>query len=507
VRRTISTILISTLGLLVFLLIALKSVDSQIINNVDLVNKALVSKENSDVKHIDLHSDTSAGRVIATDPLILIANTKQSASTQSLIPVSYIKDQLNVFSEGINSNSVVIIPPSVSLNSDTPHDVSISLTGPKQIQLSDPITLSGVLKDLTTGAGIANKSIKFLTGNTFLGQTHTNEDGTFQVRISKTLSAGKYEVTATFNGAHLLPAASTSMTFEILPSTVQVQTVPSIEGIAFTMNGHTFYSGKDGMATVQINQVGNYRLDVLIDQYKNPSQQVQFGRWTSETYQPFRMVQVPDNHVVQVGLTVYHKVGFNFVDLSSFAVAPSRVTSISIRSIQGDVFTLKPGDTPWLPAIRTARRQSGLEPTELLYSVDDVTIDGSNVVNAAQQRFFAKTDDTWQISLLLYSMHITVKDALLRSPVGSSVDILLPNNQTVNYPLSSSGVIDLHGLARGIYHVKLVGVSGLGTSTPVALSRDQVVNLKILTKLDLMLFVSASGTFAMGLIFYGRPWL
>jgi hypothetical protein len=91
--------------------------------------------------------------------------------------------------------------------------------------------------------------------------------------------------------------------------------------------------------------------------------------------------------------------------------------------------------------------------------------------------------------------------------VGTSVDVLLPNGQIANYPLDASGVLDLHSLARGIYRVTLVGASGLGTSTPVALSRDQVVNLKILTKLDLMLFMSVSGTFAIGLIFYGRPWL
>ena len=123
---------------------------------------------------------------------------------------------------------------------------------------------------------------------------------------------------------------------------------------------------------------------------------------------------MPSDTIIQVGLNIFHKVNLKFVDLDGFPVDPSRITSISIRSIQGDVFTLKPGDTPWLPASRTARYQTGLEKTDLLYSVNSVTIDGSNVVNSAQQRFYAKTDDTWSISLLLYSLHITARDASAR---------------------------------------------------------------------------------------------
>jgi hypothetical protein len=436
-----------------------------------------------------------------------IINPK-SSPTGELAPVSF--SSTNYVSISVNLNNLLSLKIQSSpnfLNPLAPHDVVINLVGSKQINLSAPIVLSGNLKDITTGTGIANKSIKFYTNGLLLAQTHTNSDGTYQVKINKNLPAGKYEVTAKFTGAHLLAAAATNFSLDILPATIRVQTVPAIAGIPFQMDGKKFVSGQDGIASVQIDQVGDYQLEVLLDQYSSSLQRIGFGRWTEETYQTSRMVKVPNNSIVQVGLNVYHKVSFKFVDLSNYPIDPSRISSITIRSVQGDFFTLKPGDTPWLPAIRTARRQTGLEETNLLYSIDSVTIDGSNVVNSAQQRFFAKADDTWEISTLLYSMHITAKDAMLRTPVGTSVNIVFPNGQINNYPLDSSGALDLHALARGIYHVNLVGVQGLGTSSPVALSRNQVVNLKIVTRMDMILFMATSGGFALGLVIYGRPWL
>jgi hypothetical protein len=401
----------------------------------------------------------------------------------------------------------LFISSSTLLESKTPDDVALNLTGADQINLTDPIVLSGVLRDLTTGAGIPNKSITFTTDGGYLGQTHTDDLGDFKIKINKDLRAGEYLVTASFKGAHLLASASAAFSFNILPATVKVETVPATAGITFQIDGRQFTSGQDGLASITIDQAGVYRLDVLLDQYHNPSQQVEFGRWSNESYQPFRDVQVPDSSAIQVGLDIFHKVNLKFVDLDGLPVDISRISEVTIRSVQGDVFTLKPGDTPWLPASRTARRQTGLDVTDLLYSVNSVTIDGSNVVNSAQQRFFVRTDDSWTISLLLYSLQIISKDGLFAAPVGKSIDVVFPNGQIKNYPLDSSGKLEIHALARGIYHASLLGIKGLGTSTPVALSRNQVVNLKIVTPLDIAVAGSIFAGLGLGLIFYGRPWM
>lgn len=400
-----------------------------------------------------------------------------------------------------------IAPSSASLDTKIPHEVAINIAGTKQINLTSPIILSGILEDLATGEGIPDKMITFSTYGIVLGQTRTDSNGAYKIQISRDLPAGKYQVIASFKGAHLLTPATTNFSFEVLPATFTVETVPAVAGITFQMDGQTFVSGQDGTASIKVNKAGQYRLNVLTDRYYNPSEKVQFGRWSVDYYQPSRNVKVPSDTLVQVGLNIFHKINLKFIDLEGFPVDPSRITSISIRSVQGDSFTLKPGDSPWLPASRTARYHTGLEKTDLLYSVNSVTIDGSNVVNSAQQRFFAKTDDTWSISLLLYSLHITARDALLASPTGKSVELVFPNGQSAYYPLDKSGRLDVHALARGIYRVNLLGVNGLGTSTPVALSRNQVVNLNIITKLDIGSFGIVFTGLAMGMIIYGRPWL
>ncbi len=407
----------------------------------------------------------------------------------------------------VQPSARIIAPAAGLLGTISPHEVAINLVGTNQIQLNDPINLSGVLTDLSTQQGIPDKMINFSSFGVVLGQARTSASGTYKIQINKNLPAGNYKVIAAFKGAHLLAPASSAISFEILPATVKVATVPAVAGITFQLDGQKFISGQDGMASININKAGEYRLDVLIDQYNNPSQQVKFGRWTEESYQPFRNIVVPNNSVIQVGLNLYHKVSLKFIDLEGFPVDPSRITEISIRSIQGDVFTIKPGDTPWLPASRTARRQNGLEETNLLYSVNSVTIDGSNVVNSAQQRFYAKPDDTWSISLLLFAMHITTRDALFASPTGKSIEVVFPNGQSIYYPLDQSGKMDIHALARGIYHVNLIGSNGMGTSTPVALSRNQVVNLNVVTRMDMAVVGILAIGVALGLIFYGRPWL
>ncbi len=128
------------------------------------------------------------------------------------------------------------------------------------------------------------------------------------------------------------------------------------------MAGQTFVSGADGIASVSINQSGVYRLDALVYQYNNPSQRVEFGRWSVESYQPSREVQVPTDNVIQVGLNIYHKVNFTFVDLDNYPVDLSRISSISIRSVQGDIFNLNqvihPGFLPaGLPGARMVFRK------------------------------------------------------------------------------------------------------------------------------------------------------
>ncbi len=384
---------------------------------------------------------------------------------------------------------------------------TLTVLDPDTVQMGANFSISGSLIDQSTSLGIANQIVTIQINGNRIGQTPTDAHGLFSLKIAKPYDSGTYVVSASFNGAHQAAAASGSTLLTILPSTVKVQTIPSLSGITFQMDGRQFVTGADGTASIVVGKIGIYRLDVLLDQYQNPSNEVVFGRWTEESYLPYREVEVPSSDVIQVGLNVFHRVGLTFVDLDGFPVDPSRISSITIKSIQGDVFNLKNGQPIWLPASRTARRLTGLEETDLLYSVISVTVDGSNVVNSAQQRFYALPDDTWPISLLLYSLKVSASDGLFGSPVARSVDVQFPDGQVKNYLLDRSGGLAVHGLARGIYRIELVGVKGIKNIIPVALSRNQEVDVKVITYLDLAFAGLIGLGLVLGLIFYGRPWL
>jgi hypothetical protein len=379
----------------------------------------------------------------------------------------------------------------------------ITITKLPGINLGEPFILSGFIKT-EAGAPVANKSIGFTINGRSLGQARSNSKGYFQRKFTNNPLAGTYTIIASTTATHYLLGTSTSTTLEISPVDVRIQTVPAIPGVTFKMAGQEFVSGEDGVANISIGYVGKYQLSVLVNQYVNPDQRIEFARWTDETYKPTQLVQVPTNKVIEVGFNVYQKVGQSFVDLAGYPVPSERIKQFTIKSAQGDVFVLKDGQPRWLPASRIARRQSGLEATPLMYSVISMMVDGANVVNQSQQQFYAHPNDTWQISLILYSLSVRANDGLFGSSVGKSVDLVYPDGHTKNYPFNRDGTVAIHALARGNYTVEVMDAKGLRQVIPVALSRSQTVDIKVPTTLDLLVASSSIFLVALGLFLFGR---
>lgn len=421
-----------------------------------------------------------------------------SAATESQPVIQSITDNASLLQQGAD---LVITPPAA------PHTIKagtiITLNPLKDTNLGDTFTLSGIINDWS-GRPVSGKSIIFKINEAYLGQTNTNANGVFQQIIKKNLDAGEYEITATFSGTHDLSYTSASTTLKILPADIQVQTVPAIAGVTFQLGGVQFVTGDDGSADLKVDKAGQYRLEILPDLYSDPSQRIEFGRWEDESSQPFQDIQVPAKKIYQAGLNVYYQVGESFVGLDGHPVDPKRITEFIIRNGQGDSFTLNNGEAQWIPVSRTIRGVNGLQTTKLLYSVISVMVDGSNVVNQSQQQFYAKPNDSWKISLLFYSLRVTILDGLFGTAVGKSINLVFPDGQVRNYPVDKAGTAEIHSLARGIYSIQVIGVKGMGNSTPVALSKNQEITMKILTYLDLAIVGSLGTLLALGLLLYGR---
>lgn len=382
----------------------------------------------------------------------------------------------------------------------------ITLDDPGAVNLGEDIVLSGTLTSVY-GRPIVGRPVLFTLGDEYLGQARSDENGHFERELRNKLNAGSYEINAATNGTSTLAASSASGSLRILPAEVRVQTIPAIAGVTFELDGRRFVSEADGSAVTTVNEIGDHQLQVLAEEYKAPAQRLEFGRWLEESFDPTKTIKVPNNDVIQVGLNVFQLVGQSFVDPEGNPVADGRITSFTIRSDKGDVFEFADGQPHWIPASRTVRRINGLEETRLLYSVLSVMVNGSNVVNQSQQRFYTHAGADWEISLLFYSMRVGAQDGLFGNPVGSSVDLKFPDGSLKNYPLDENGIATIDSLPRGLYTINFQGIEGISNRTPVALSRDQEVHAKVITYAD-MVAAGLLGVFvALALLLYGRPWL
>ncbi len=359
---------------------------------------------------------------------------------------------------------------------------------------------------LTTADGhpVPDRTVNFLVGGIFQGQSRTDAQGQATVIITNDLAAGNYTLKALFQGSRDFQPSANTVDLTIQPGTIEIYTVPPLPGIQFRLNGTTFVSGKDGIARLPVIKSGTYRLEYVQVDKLETNQRVEFNRWMDEIFVPYRDVKLPLDKPLQVGLQVSYRVGQTFIDLQNKPVDLSRITSITLKSSQGTTYTFSDGAPRWLPASIVTRRISGLEVVEIQYSVMSVVVDGSNVVSQAQQRFYGHPGEIWTIQLLLFSARVEARDAFLGVPVGKGIVLEYPDGTRQSFTFGPDRTVTVSSLARGIYHVQVTGVSGLTPVTPVALSQNQEMDLSVLTRLDIFVSVTAGTLFALSLILIGR---
>ena len=78
--------------------------------------------------------------------------------------------------------------------------------------------------------------------------------------------------------------ASTSAVLTVVPYELTIQTVPSLPGLAFTLDGRRFEADADGIARIAVGTVGDHQLAVLPDEYDVGGAQVDFARWLPDDY-------------------------------------------------------------------------------------------------------------------------------------------------------------------------------------------------------------------------------
>ena len=358
------------------------------------------------------------------------------------------------------------------------------------------------------GTLIPDEPVALALDGVHVRRTRTAADGTASIRLPADMTPGQHELVATYGGRrNQFLGSSGRTTLEVRSYQLEVHTVPSLPGMVFSVDGERFAAGDDGIARLPVSRAGEHQLAVHVEEYTNPDHRVEFSRWNTELFGPEITIRIPYDKQLQSGFDIFHRASQTFVDVEGAPIDDSRVESITLRSSLGIEYENPDGGERWYKSSRTVRRPNGLESVDVRYNVDSVITDGSNVVNAGQQRFYLTGHSEWTIELLLFSARMKTSDALFGFPAGTQVDVTFPDGDVERVLPTADGTLEVRGLARGEYRMKVADAPGWAPAVPVALSRDQEVVLRVVTYLDMAVsFVVASGL-AFGLLHVGRPHL
>jgi len=356
------------------------------------------------------------------------------------------------------------------------------------------------------GKPVKGKQVGIRLDGKISQQVRTGADGRATTEIVRDLSAGRYEVSARFAGTSAY-RSSTSRTevFTVTPVQLTISTVPPMPGIPLLSidGGPPLVTGADGTVVATVSKVGRAALSLVLPP-DDATQQVRLARWDNGSTDPVRTIRIPDTLTAAVGLQVLHPIQFAFTSSDGTPIADTDVPTIQVTDDAGHQDVLTGTGTHWLRSNAINRLPTGLISSPLEYRVTEVPLAGQNAVNRGQQRFTASTAQTVGVSLLAFNLVVQGRDALLKSPLGSTV--------TITDPTGSKRVVDLDAgssatmlLPRGDYSLAIRGGDGIPITTPVALSREQHADVLVISVLDIGLVIGIALTLVVSLILIGRP--
>jgi hypothetical protein len=293
------------------------------------------------------------------------------------------------------------------------------------------------------------------------------------------------------------------------PGSFAITTVPAVAGIHFTFEGTTHVTGASGTTSFPTGSSlaifrSPYGLSRVI--HLRPTKRAngsvyRLQRWYSKSIDGERTLVAALREIVPTKVA--------FVNPAKGPFPADRVGTVVLRRSDGAVFRFAGEElqTPvYLQATRVVPLTGGLVSKNLLYRVQSVTIEGNNLVNRSQQAFLPALDSSVSLKLLFYSARFKAQDRLFQFGIGSGIHLQFPNGRVHFYRFNDAGEVDLPALPRGNYRVT-VDAAGLKVTSPVAMTRDQVATLKVVSYLDLVVLALVAVSLAAGLLLVGRPGL
>jgi hypothetical protein len=266
-----------------------------------------------------------------------------------------------------------------------------------------------------------------------------------------------------------------------------IQTVPAVAGVQVSRGGQSWVSDSRGRISLPARLALQPEPLHVRTTLLSPDSQARFLRWYHGA----------------LTLGVWYRVRPSFVARDGKPVPSTDVSQVTLHNSLGALSKLHGTAPVWLQGSRVVPFTTGLHSKQISYSIDSVTVDGTNVVNRSQQHFFPSKRRELPIALLFNVAHFTARDAIFHFPVGRGVRLTYPSGKVVHRQFGSKAAVTVAGLPRGSYEVS-VDAPGVSFTRPIALSRNQDVSLAVITWLDIGLLTLAGVAACGGLFVYRR---
>lgn len=402
----------------------------------------------------------------------------------------------------IASGSLQILPEGITLNV------------PPAAAPGQKIFLSATMD--TGGVPVASVHLRLLVDGRERRQARTNAQGRASFELLGNLAAGTHRITVEYLATHRRfraigqVLASASTTIQIRPLIVAIRTVPAVPGVSFQLDGRTFVSDGTGIARTTVATAGMHGLTVTLRD-PDPTTHVEFGRWGDDAFAPARQIRVESDINLDAGLRIGYLTQLKFVGLNGIQVDGAKISDVWLSGPNAEaIHTAYPFPAVWLRTPLPTKRSGadGLYLTPTPYTVSTTNYDGLSVVDRGRQLFDPGTTykpgttRVWSIPLLLFTMNIHAQDALFGASITRPVLVTDPNGNRRQLQLDRHGnAVITVGRGNYLLHVLTGGISPL---EPVALSRNKLAIVPIISFVDLAIVGSAIGLTLLCLFLVGR---
>jgi hypothetical protein len=303
---------------------------------------------------------------------------------------------------------------------------------------------------------------------------------------------------AAWSSGHVSAPARARLTAAVVARTVtlHVYTVPPVPGVELLFDGQPVTTDAAGVAVINTPyRLTGHTLKLVRPEWTSENGRIQtkFTVWRSPVPEQKHSPTITHlilrrNHAIQLGFRVSYQVNFSFVTNGNQSVPSSRISGVELRADGGYISSVAGGRTIRLLGVQPVQEAGALVAHTVNYTLQSVMVDGSNVVNVGQQHVNPKQQQSAKFMLQLRQLTITAHDRFFGRHVGRAVVVTYPDGRRVSYRFNRAHQVVLTNLARGHYQVHIDG-GGLLTSQAVVLSRNQIVNMPILTWPDIITLI------------------